>query len=168
MQYRNTKRLTFSALLTTLALMLSYIEAIIPFNFGVPGIKLGLANLVVLIALYKLDARYAFTINALRIVLAGLLFTSPFAMLYSLAGGIFSLLVMWLLKKTDLFSIIGVSMAGGVAHNMAQLFVASILVENMRMFIFFPILVFSGIVTGIGIGICAYYVNERVRTDEIQ
>ena len=167
MQYRNTKRVTMSALLTALALIFSYIEAIIPFNFGVPGIKLGLANLVVVTALYKLDARYAFTINAVRIILAGLLFTSPFAMLYSLAGGMFSLLVMYLLKKTGLFSIIGVSMAGGVAHNMAQLFVASLLVENMRMFIYFPVLVFSGIITGIGIGIVSYHLNERINTDEI-
>ena len=132
-----------------LALIFSYVEAIIPFNAGIPGVKLGIANLVVIIALYEMNFRYAFAINALRILISGLLFSGVFGALYSLAGGFLSLCVMWLLKKTNLFSMIGVSMAGGVAHNMGQLLVAALVVSNLKMFLYFPILMFSGIASGI-------------------
>lgn len=145
-----------------LALIFSYIEAILPVNIGVPGVKLGLANLIIIIALYELDLRYAFFINLIRISLAGLLFTGVFAMLYSLAGGMVSLAVMALLKKTDKFSMIGVSMAGGVAHNFGQLLIASFMVSNIKMFLYFPILVFTGIGAGIGIGIVAYVIDRRL------
>lgn len=145
-----------------LALIFSYIEAILPVNIGVPGVKLGLANLIIIIALYELDLRYAFFINLIRISLAGLLFTGVFAMLYSLAGGMVSLAVMALLKKTDKFSMIGVSMAGGVAHNFGQLLIASFVVSNIKMFLYFPILVFTGIGAGIGIGIVAYVIDRRL------
>ena len=106
-----------TGLLAALALIFSYVEALVPFNAGVPGIKLGLANLVPLIILYRLDARYAFAANLIRVFLAGLLFSGIFAALYSLAGSVTSFLVMYLLKKTNLFSMIGVSTAGGVFHN---------------------------------------------------
>lgn len=145
-----------------LALIFSYIEAILPVNIGVPGVKLGLANLIIIIALYELDLRYAFFINLIRISLAGLLFTGVFAILYSLAGGMVSLAVMALLKKTDKFSMIGVSMAGGVAHNFGQLLIASFVVSNIKMFLYFPILVFTGIGAGIGIGIVAYVIDRRL------
>ena len=106
-------RVALSSVMTTLALIFSYVEALIPFNFGIPGIKLGLSNLVILIALYRLGAGYAFTINMIRILLSGLLFGGVSAMLYSLAGGLLSFAVMFLLIKTKLFSPVGVSMAGG-------------------------------------------------------
>lgn len=157
-----TRRLTASAMFAALALIFSYIEAILPVNIGVPGVKLGLANLIIIIALYELDLRYAFFINLIRISLAGLLFTGVFAMLYSLAGGMVSLAVMALLKKTDKFSMIGVSMAGGVAHNFGQLLIASFMVSNIKMFLYFPILVFTGIGAGIGIGIVAYVIDRRL------
>ena len=96
-------RVALSSVMTTLALIFSYVEALIPFNFGIPGIKLGLSNLVILIALYRLGAGYAFTINMIRILLSGLLFGGVSAMLYSLAGGLLSFAVMFLLVKTKLF-----------------------------------------------------------------
>lgn len=145
-----------------LALIFSYVEAIIPISAGIPGVKLGLANLVIVIVLYEMGVRRAAVINLIRIVLAGMLFSTPMAMLYSLAGGMFSLLVMYLLKRTGLFSMIGVSMAAGVAHNMAQLFVAALVVENLKMFIYFPVLVFSGIAAGIGIGVVAYLLDKKL------
>lgn len=157
-----TKRLTMSAMFATLALIFTYVEVLIPYNLGVPGVKLGLANLVIIIALYEMDFKYAMTINIIRIMLSGLLFAGVFAMLYSLAGGVLSLIVMWALKKTGKFSMIGVSMAGGVIHNMGQLLVAAFVVSNLRMFVYFPILVFSGIAAGICIGIVSYIIDQRV------
>ena len=156
MQYRDkTRRLTLSAILVTLAMIFSYIEFLIPISIGIPGIKLGFANLVIVIALYCLDARYAFAINIVRIILNGLMFTGVFAMTYALAGGLLSLLTMCLLKKTGRFSMIGVSMAGGVAHNLGQLIIASLMVENIKMFLYFPVLLLSGLITGILIGTAA-------------
>ncbi len=111
-----TKRLAMSAVLASLGLIFSYIEAIIPFSVGIPGVKLGIANLVVIIALYLLGTSYAFSINVIRILVAGLLFSGAFGALYSLAGACVSLLVMIILKETKLFSIVGVSMAGGCSN----------------------------------------------------
>ena len=96
----STERLTLTAMLTVIALMFSYVEAIIPITLGIPGFKLGFANIMVIIALYALDTRFAFGINLFRIVLSALLFGSPFSMMYSLAGGMLSLAVMVVLKKT--------------------------------------------------------------------
>lgn len=157
-----TRRLAMASMFACLALIFSYVEAIIPFSVGIPGVKLGIANLVVIIALYEMSFRYAFTINVIRILIAGLLFSGLFGALYSLAGGLLSLLVMWGLKKANWFSMIGVSMAGGVAHNMGQLLVASLIVSNLKMFLYFPILMFSGIASGIMIGIVAYVVDKKV------
>ena len=161
-QALRTRRLATSAMFATLALIFTYVEVLIPFSIGIPGVKLGLANLVIIIALYELGLRYAFSINMLRIILSGLLFSGLFAMFYSMAGGIVSLLIMAALKKTGKFSMIGVSMAGGVAHNFGQLLVATFLVSNIRMFLYFPVLVFSGIAAGIGIGIIAKVLDSRL------
>ena len=145
-----------------LALIFSYIEAILPFSVGIPGVKLGIANLVVIIALYEMGLRYALTINVIRIFVAGLLFNGLFGAVYSLAGGLLSLLIMWLLKKTGLFSMIGVSMAGGVAHNMGQLLIASAIVSDLRMFLYFPVLMFSGIASGIAIGFVSCVIDKKL------
>ena len=157
-----TKRMAISSMFVCLALIFSYVEAVIPFNAGIPGVKLGIANLVVIIVLYEMNFRYAFAINCMRIFIAGLLFNGVFGALYSLAGGLLSLIVMWLLKKTKLFSMVGVSMAGGVAHNMGQLLVAALIVSNLKMFLYFPILMFSGIASGIMIGIVAYVIDKKL------
>lgn len=161
-QSRRTRLLAISSMFACLALIFSYIEVLIPYNVGIPGVKLGLANLVILIALYEMNGRYALAINIVRILVAGLLFNGLFGALYSLAGGLLSFLVMWLLKKTGLFSMTGVSMAGGVAHNMGQLLIASLIVSNLRMFLYFPILMFSGLVSGILMGITAQIIDAKV------
>ncbi len=144
------------ALMTALALIFSYIEAILPFNIGIPGVKLGIANIVVVLALYIFDWKVAFTINTLRIILAGLLFSGVFGIIYSFAGGVLSLFIMVMLKKTEKFSIIGICTAAGVAHNLGQIITAAILIENIKMFAYFPVLIFSGIVMGILTGTVAY------------
>ena len=156
------RRVATAGLLASLALIFSYVEALVPFNAGVPGVKLGLANLVPLMVLYRLDARYAAAVNLIRVALAGLLFTGAFAALYSLAGCIVSFLVMWLCKKSGLFSIIGVSMAGGVFHNLGQLCVAMAAVSGLQLIHYMPVLIVSGIVAGIIVGIGAQILVDRI------
>lgn len=134
------------------ALICSYIESLIPFYFGVPGIKLGLANIVVVIMLYCMGAGEAFLVSVLRILLAGFMFGNPFSILYSLSGGILSYGVMLLLKHTKKFKVISVSVAGGIFHNIGQLFVASVVVENYNLFYYAPVLLIAGFVTGFLIG----------------
>lgn len=156
------KTVSHIALLTSLALIFSYIEAIIPYNPAIPGIKLGIANVVTVIALYKFGWKDAACVSVLRIVLAGLLFNGVFGMLYSLAGASVSFLGMLLLKRSKIFSIVGVSMAGGVLHNLGQLLVAAALIEDLRIFFYFPVLLFSGIVSGIAIGIVATLILKKL------
>ncbi len=146
------------ALLASLALIFSYVEAIIPYNPGVPGIKLGIANIVTVVALYRYGWKEAASVSIIRIVIAGLLFNGLFGMLYSLAGAALSLLGMIGLKKTGLFSVTGVSMAAGVLHNLGQLLIAAALIEDLRIFFYFPVLLFSGIAAGIFVGITAQMV----------
>ena len=157
-----TTKLTIAAMLACLALIFSYIEFLIPIDFGMPGIKLGLANLLIIIALYGLQWKYALTINIARITLSGLLFSGVFGLVYSLAGGLLSFLVMVILKNTKKFSIVGVSMAGGVFHNLGQIIIAAQLVSNIKIFYYFPVLLFSGIATGIIIGFFAYYLAVKM------
>ena len=137
--------------------------ALIPYTPGIPGIKLGIANLVAVVALYKLSAKYAVMLNVIRIVVAGLLFTGVFGMLYSLAGATISLIGMILLKKTDLFSITGVSMAGGFLHNMGQLAIAALLINDIRIFYYLPVLMISGTIAGVAIGVAAELVIRRAK-----
>ena len=141
--------------MASLALIFSYVEAIIPYNPGIPGVKLGIANIVTVIALYKYGWKDAAAVSVIRIVIAGLLFNGMFGMLYALAGALVSFVGMAVLKKTKIFSIAGVSMAGGVLHNLGQLLVAAALIEDLRIFFYFPVLLFSGIISGIAIGIAA-------------
>lgn len=158
----DTKKITISALMAALALIFSYIEVIIPFNPGIPGIKLGIANLVIIVALYYLGSKYAFTVNLVRVLIAGLLFTGFFGAAYSLAGALLSFAVMIFLKRTKLFSVVGISMAGGVAHNLGQLFVAAFLIANTKIFLYFPVLIFSGMISGAAIGVLSYLILKRL------
>ena len=159
---KGSARIAACGVLTALALIFSYIEFLVPLPIAIPGIKLGLANIVVLVCLYTLGERYAFLINCTRIVLAALLFGSVFSALYALAGGLVSFAVMALLKRADAFSVCGVSMAGGVFHNLAQLTVAGFLVESAQVFYYFPVLLLSGMATGIGIGILATLILRSI------
>ena len=159
---RRTRLLAISAMFAALALIFSYVEVLIPIPVPIPGIKLGLANLVIVIAIYRMGFRYAFTINMVRIVAAGLLFSGVFGMIYSLAGGILSIVIMYLLYRTGKFSMVGVSMAGGVCHNLGQLLTACLLLENAGILSYFSVLLFSGLISGIAIGILAYIIEMRL------
>ena len=161
----STRRLAFGAMFTALALIFSYVEFLIPLPVPVPGIKLGLANLVIIIAIYRMGFKYAFTINCVRIIASGLLFSGVFGMLYSFSGGILSLVVMYILYRTKLFSMVGVSMAGGVMHNLGQLLTACLIVSNIRLMSYFAVLLVSGLISGIIIGIVAYQIEKRLPQD---
>ena len=116
-----------------------------------------------MIALYKMSIKEAYILSIVRIVLAGFMFGNLFAILYSLAGGIMSLSTMCILKKTDKFSIFGVSMAGGVFHNIGQLLIAAIVLESVSIGYYFPVLLVSGLFTGFLIGIIANEMIKRLK-----
>ena len=159
----STRALTTCALLTALALVFSYIEYLLPLNFGIPGVKLGLANIVVVLALYYLGPKYGLYINIARICLAALLFGNMFSALYALAGGLVSLAVMVLLKRTDKFSLTAVSAAGGVLHNLAQICVAAAITRTAGIFGYFPVLLLAGLATGIFNGIVCILVLRKLK-----
>lgn len=156
------KKTAYLGLFLALALICSYVESLIPFSVGIPGVKLGLANIVVILMLYETQARFALLISILRIVLAGLLFGNLFSILYSLAGGLLSFLCMVLLKKTGKFRIISVSAVGGITHNLGQILLAAVIVENKNLLYYFPLLFLAGIATGILIGITAQEILLRL------
>ncbi len=156
------KRVAVSAVLASLALIFSYIEAILPAAPGIPGIKLGIANLVVIIAIYRLGSRYALTINLIRIFLAGFMFSGLYGAVYSLCGCILSFAVMYFLKRSDAFSVVGVSMGGGVAHNIGQLTAAAFLVSSPEIFYYLPVLIISGTISGILIGWFGFILLEHI------
>ena len=156
-------RVAYFGVFTALALMFSYIETMIPIQFGVPGIKLGLANIMIVIMLYKSSAREALLLSIVRIMLSGFLFGNLSSILYSIAGGVLSLGIMTLLKKQGGFSVIGVSVAGGVSHNIGQLIVAMLVVETYQVGYYFPVLLVAGVLTGLGIGVVSQEVLKRIR-----
>ena len=127
-----TKKITVLALLTTAAMILSYLESLLP-SIAVPGVKMGLANIAVIFALYRLGFREALAVSLVRVAMVSTLFGSLGALLYSLAGACLSLIVMAVLKKLDLFSETGVSVAGGVGHNLGQVLMAMLLLDTARL-----------------------------------
>ncbi len=155
-------KVAYFGVFTALALIFSYVETLIPINFGIPGVKLGLANLIIVIALYKMKFADAFLLAVVRVLLSGFIFGNYFSIIYSLAGGILSLCVMGTLKKTNKFSVLGVSMAGGVAHNIGQLIVAMLVVETFAVVTYVPVLLVSGLVTGLLIGIAGDEMLRRL------
>ncbi len=149
-------------LMAALALALSYLESRIPVFFAVPGMKLGLTNIVVLITLYRRRPKGAFCINLVRIVLAGATFGSLSSMMYSLAGGLASFLAMIVCKRSGKFSMTGVSVAGGVAHNIGQILVAAAVLETKALLWYLPFLLAAGTAAGLAIGLMGSGVLKRL------
>ena len=149
-------------LLIALALILSYVESLVPAFFAVPGMKLGLTNLVVLVALFRMGNRSAVIINLLRILLSAALFGNGFALAYSLAGGLLSGAVMILLKRGGRFQMLGVSVAGGLAHNIGQILTAMALMETWQLVSYLPVLWIGGMAAGLVIGLLGYEVTRRL------
>lgn len=163
MKNKKAKSVAFYGVMIGLALVLSYLESFIPINalIPIPGVKLGFANIVVLFALYSLSIKDAIIIAVIRVFLSGLLFGNPMTIAYSLFGCALSLLIMWLTKKTNL-SIIGVSMLGGIFHNIGQLIMAVILTHTSRIAYYLPVLLISGTITGLLMGFAAKAVINRL------
>ena len=149
----NQKKIANLGLFAAVAIIFGYVESLIPFFAGIPGMKLGLANLAVLFILEKYTWKEAALVSAVRIVVIGFMFGNLFSILYSLAGGILSFLVMLLLKRIKGFSMIGISIAGGVSHNIGQIVVAMCVLENTKLIYYLPVLMIAGTVTGILIGV---------------
>jgi heptaprenyl diphosphate synthase len=149
-------------LLTAVAIVLGYFEHLLPVT-GIPGVKLGLANTVLLYALYLLDIPSAILLMFLKVGLSGLMFGGPAAMLYSLAGGVLSLIVMILARNMRGLSVVGVSVLGAVAHNVAQLLVACLFVEVRAVLAYLPVLLLAAAVTGSLTGLIARYTFKSLR-----
>lgn len=149
-------------LLTALGLIIGYIEFLIPIPLGIPGVKPGFANIVIVWALYSLGPWEALMINGMRIFLSGFLFGNFSMILYSLAGAAVSFLCICLAKKSGLFSMTGVSMIGGVMHNMGQLLVAMAVLETVSLVYYGPVLLAAGVITGLLIGIVTGEVKKRI------
>ena len=156
-------RVAYFGVFTALALIFSYVETLIPINFGIPGVKLGLANLVIVIALYKMKLTEVYLLSVVRVLLAGFIFGNYFSIIYSLSGGLLSLTVMALLKKSKGFSVMGISVAGGVFHNVGQLIVAMLVVETFSVGYYFPVLLVAGLITGLVIGIVSAEMLKRIK-----
>lgn len=158
----STKKLTELSIFTSVAMILSYVEALLP-SVGVPGVKLGLANIAVIFILYRFGWREAAAVSLVRVLLVSLLFGSIPAMIYSIAGAMLSLIVMVLLKRTDTFSSVGVSVAGGVSHNAGQVATAAFMLGAKEIAYYMPVLVISGIVAGILVGLCGAALIKYVK-----
>ena len=158
-----TKKLTTLALTTAVAMVLSFVESQIPAFVAIPGVKMGLANIAVVFALYKMGWKEAVLISLVRVLMISILFGSVASLMYSLAGAILSLLGMGLLKKIDKFSEVAVSVCGGVLHNIGQIIMASIILETAALRYYLPVLMLSGIVAGVVIGIVAGIMVKRIK-----
>ena len=162
MKTMSTKRVALYGIMIALAMILSYVEAQIPAFFAIPGMKLGLTNIVVVVALYVMDSKSAMFINIVRIILVSLLFGTAMSFAFSIAGGMLSTIVMILLKKSDRFGTVGVSAAGGITHNIAQILVAILLLGTKAIAWYLAILWISGVASGILIGIIAGIIAGRL------
>ncbi|MBE5939898.1 MAG: Gx transporter family protein [Lachnospiraceae bacterium] len=155
------------ALFTALAIVFSYIEALIPFNFGIPGIKLGVANIGIIIALYILGNREAIVINIIRIFVISLFFGNIYTFFFSIVGGVLSTVAMIVIKKFKIFNILSVSIIGAVMHNVGQLIVAVIVVRRFTVAFYGPVLVIAGIITGMLIGTVSGIIIKKVRLEKM-
>ncbi|MCI8360909.1 MAG: Gx transporter family protein [Clostridiales bacterium] len=149
------KRLAYYANLLALALALSWLELLIPFSFGIPGVKLGLTNIAVVFVLYRNGLKPALLLQLARILLVSLLFGHVMGLIYSLAGGLLSLLMMALLKRLSPFSQLGVSLAGGVTHNVGQWCAALLVMPFSALLYYLPFLLIAGALTGLLVGFLA-------------
>lgn len=155
MDNKNTdsRKIAYLSLFLALALILSYVESLIPFSFGIPGVKLGLTNVIVVWLLYLMGPREAVGVSVMRILLAGFMFGNAFSILYSLAGGLLSFIVMYLLKLTAKLNVVTISITGGLFHNIGQLAIAAIIVSNYHVLYYIPVLLCAGALTGLLIGL---------------
>lgn len=156
------------ALSVALAMILSFVESQIPPLVAVPGVKVGLANIVVVFVLYKLGWKEAILISLLRVFLVSVLFGTGASLLYSLAGAALSFAGMVLLKQTGLFSYVAVSVAGGVLHNVGQIVMACFILQTDILKYYLPVLIISGVLAGVVIGMLAAVMIQRIQVDDVK
>ena len=163
-----TQKVAFLGLCTAVALVLAYVELLLPPLFAaVPGIKLGLPNIVIVFILYRFGLRYAATVSLVRILAVTLLFGNPMTLAYSIAGAVLSLAVMSLLKKMNFLSTVGVSVAGGVFHNIGQILVAMLLLRTAELGYYLIVLSVTGTISGILIGLCGGILAYRLKSKNL-
>ena len=160
---KRIRQITVVALCTSLALLLSYVEMLIPVLIqGVPGIKMGLPNIAIIFALYCLGAKKAVLISLIRVAIMSMLFGNITYFLYSIAGAVLSLGTMIILEKLDFMSSVGVSVAGALAHNVGQILVAMVLMQTSQIMWYLIVLSITGVVSGIFVGLCGALVVKRL------
>ena len=157
------KKTAYFGCLLGLAVICGYVEFLIPFDFGIPGIKLGLANIVAIYLLYKNGFWSALAVNTARVLLCGILFGNAMSIFYSLSGATLALITMFFIKKIPAFSTVGVSVAGAVAHNVGQLLAATVVIGFTALIYYLPFLIIAAVLTGFLIGLAAGYLIKRVK-----
>ena len=163
MKDQKSYSVAFCGVMAALAISLGYLEYLITFSVGIYGIKLGLANLAILALLYITDIKHALAVHLIRIVVCGILFGNAVAFAYSAVGGILSFAAMAMLKKSEKLSPIGVSILGGVVHNIAQMVVAIVLVDQLKIAFYLPVLLISGTVAGAIVGIVSQTIVKKLK-----
>ena len=158
-----TKKLVTLAVTVSVAMILSFVESRIPAFVAIPGVKVGLANIAVIFALYKMGWREAISVSVIRVLLVALLFGSVVSLAYSIAGAVISLSLMILLKKLGFFTEVAVSVVGGITHNIGQILIAFLLLETNVVFYYLPFLMVSGVIAGIAVGIASAILIKRVK-----
>ena len=158
-----TKDIAVLGLLIALAFVLSYVEYLLPINIGIPGAKVGLANIVILVAIYKIGYKRAFALSLIRVLLVALTFSNMAMAMYSVAGALLSFIAMLVGKSSKKFSITGVSVLGGVFHNIGQIIVAMVLMETRELVFYLPVLIAIGTISGVVIGILSGMICSRIK-----
>ncbi|RJV48098.1 heptaprenyl diphosphate synthase [Coprococcus sp. AF19-8AC] len=162
----STKRITYTGMFVAIAMVFSYLESMIPVNIAVPGIKLGLANMVTIVVMYRLRISDAWIVSLVRVALSSLLFGNMTVMVYSMAGAVLSLLVMTLCRKKDLFGLLGTSILGGVSHNAGQIAMAALLMKSGNIMLYMPVLCISGTIAGVCIGLAGAVLVRKLPSIE--
>lgn len=162
------KSVALLGICSALAMVLSYLESLIPLSFAIPGIKLGLANIAIVFVLYKLGAKEAVIVSLVRIVWVAILFGNALTLAYSAAGAVLSLTAMILLKRTERFSTVGVSVIGGILHNTGQILVAMMVMETAQIVYYLPVLCISGIAAGVAVGLVSAVLVKRVPVEKFK
>ena len=160
----SAQKLTFLALSVAVAMIFSYVEMLLPsLSHIAPGIKIGLPNIVIISVLYLFGTKEAATVSIIRVILTSLLFTSPLTGAYGLAGAVLSLFVMALLKLTGRFSMIFVSIIGAIMHNVAQVILFFLISQTAAVISYLPFLIIGGVLSGLAVGLCAYFLYKRLQ-----
>ena len=165
---RSTKNIALLGMCTAIAMVFAYVEVLLPPLFtAVPGIKLGLPNIAIIFVLYRFGVTQAAAVSFVRIVAVAILFGNPMTLAYSLAGGALSLVAMALLKRFDLLSTVGVSVVGGVMHNVGQILTAMLLLDTAQLGYYLIVLAITGTISGVLVGLCAGLAIKRLPLKKI-